>query len=368
MTIHRRQMLAGAVAAPAVLSLSRHASAQAPAVFAPRSDAWRNYELVSRIEIAKVDGLTRAWLPLPSVDDPAWFKSGETRWTGNARSARIVRDPVYGAQMLMAEWEANVSTPTLEATSTFSTRDRFVDLSKPSVAVKPLGDAERALALKATALLPTDGIVKLSAAEATKGKTADLDKARAIYDWIVVSAHRNPKTRGCGVGDIASMLKTGDLGGKCADLNALFVGMCRASGIPARDIYGLRVAPSRFGYNSLGAGSEVVTRAQHCRAEAWIAGYGWVPADPADVRKVILEEPPANLDMNDPKVRAARSALFGSCEGNWLAYNTAHDVVLPAAQQPALGFFMYPQAESGKIVYDSLDPDAFKYRLTARAA
>ena len=30
------------------------------------------------------------------------------------------------------------------------------------------------------------------------------------------------------------------------------------------------------------------------------------PADPADVRKVILEEPPGNLKVNDPKVEAAR--------------------------------------------------------------
>ena len=37
---------------------------------------------------------------------------------------------------------------------------------------------------------------------------------------------------GCGIGDIASMLKTGDLGGKCADLNALYVGLARAVGLP----------------------------------------------------------------------------------------------------------------------------------------
>jgi len=32
------------------------------------------------------------------------------------------------------------------------------------------------------------------------------------------------------------------------------------------------------------------------------------PVDPADVRKVVLEEPPANLAMADPKVVAARRA------------------------------------------------------------
>ena len=51
--------------------------------------------------------------------------------------------------------------------------------------------------------------------------------------------------RGCGVGDIRAMLETGNLGGKCADLNALFVGLARAAGIPARDVYGVRVADVR---------------------------------------------------------------------------------------------------------------------------
>lgn len=64
---------------------------------------------------------------------------------------------------------------------------------------------------------------------------------------------------------IKAMLETGDLTGKCADLNALFVGLARASGRPARDVYGIRVADSRFGYKSLGKSGEI-TRAQHCRA------------------------------------------------------------------------------------------------------
>ena len=63
------------------------------------------------------------------------------------------------------------------------------------------------------------------------------------------------------------MLETGNLSGKCADLNALYVAMARSVGLPARDVYGVRVAKSAFGYRSLGAGTENVTRAQHCRAQ-----------------------------------------------------------------------------------------------------
>jgi transglutaminase-like putative cysteine protease len=102
------------------------------------------------------------------------------------------------------------------------------------------------------------------------------------------------------------------------------------------------------------------------RALSFLTGFGWVPVDPADVRKVVLEEPPGNLALTDQKVAAARRALLGSWEGNWLAYNVAHDLVLPGAKGPKLGFLMYPQAETVSGRLDCLDPDTFRYTITAR--
>jgi transglutaminase-like putative cysteine protease len=125
------------------------------------------------------------------------------------------------------------------------------------------------------------------------------------------------------------------------------------------------VAPSKFGYKSLGVGSDIVTKAQHCRAEVYLTGIGWIPVDPADVRKVVLEEPPGNLVLDDAKVAAARTALLGAWEGNWVAYNQAHDIALPGAKGPKLGFLMYPQAETAAAPLDCLDPDTFKYTIKA---
>ena len=100
---------------------------------------------------------------------------------------------------------------------------------------------------------------------------------------MVANAYREPKVRGCGEGDIKTMLETGNLGGKCADLNALFVGLCRSVGLPARDVYGIRLAPSAFGYRELGANPTSLKGAQHCRAEAYLQARGWTAMDPADV-------------------------------------------------------------------------------------
>jgi len=147
-------------------------------------------------------------------------------------------------------------------------------------------------------------------------------------------------------GDIRFMLETRDLGGKRADLNALYVGLARAMGLPARDVYGIRLAKSELGYKSLGPSTSNVTKAQHCRAEVYLTGYGWTPVDPADVRKVVLEEPPGNLSLDQELVKKARAQLFGSWEMNWMAYNFGHDVALPGSGGPPVGFFMYPQAET----------------------
>jgi transglutaminase-like putative cysteine protease len=220
--------------------------------------------------------------------------------------------------------------------------------------------------LRPTKLLPTDGIVKSTATEITTGANTDIEKARAIYDWIVDHTFRDPKTRGCGVGDIRFMLESGDLGGKCADLNALFVGLARAAGLPARDVYGIRVAKSELGFKSLGVSSANVTKGQHCRAEVYLRSVGWFPVDPADVRKVALEEPPGNLPFTDELVKKTRERLFGSWEMNWMAYNFAHDVELPGASGKPIGFFMYPQAETRQGKLDPLTPEAFKYEITSK--
>jgi hypothetical protein len=51
---------------------------------------------------------------------------------------------------------------------------------------------------------------------------------------------------------------------------------------------------------------------------------------------------------------------------NWSAYNVAHDIDLPGAKGPKLQFLMYPKAETAAGRLDCLDPDTFRYTITAR--
>lgn len=328
------------------------------------SEGWRTFEVTTRVEVRKPSGTTRIWVPAALTRETPFQKTLSNRFQSEGRAVQTVASPADGLALIVAEFPAGV-TPVLTVTSRVATRNWAVSLSAPG---KPpsTGRKELNYCLRATRYIPTDGIVQETAAGITRRARTDLDKARAIYEWIVENTYRNPTTRGCGRGDIRFMLESRDLGGKCADLNALYVGLARAAGLPARDVYGIRVAPSETGYKSLGASSETVTKAQHCRAEVYLESCGWVPVDPADVRKVMLEEPPGHRLLTDPLVEKARARLFGSWEMNWMAYNFSHDVVLPGAHGPAIAFLMYPQAETGEGRLDSLDPETFQYEIRAR--
>ena len=354
----RRDFLKCSGAAAAVTTLPWHG--------AHAAEAWRTFEVVTRVEVLNPGGRTLAWVPLPLAEHTDWFRDLSSRWSGNAAEAGVERDKKYGARVLVAEWRPGQSNPVIEVTNRFVTRDRAVDLrAAPDPALK-LTASERAFHTAPTELIPTDGIVRETALQATRGARTDVEKARAVYEWVVDNTFRDPKTRGCGWGDVKSMLESGNLGGKCGDLNAMFVGLARAAGVPARDVYGVRVAPSKHGYKSLGAGSPNISKAQHCRAEFFAEDYGWVPVDPADVGKVAREETGDRVAVDHPIVQPVGAKLFGSWEGNWIAFNTAHDVALPQAATPGtLPFFMYPQAETAKGRRDSLEPDAFRYTISA---
>ena len=359
--MNRRDFLRSAGAVSATLALPK--TGRLFAVNEP-AGGWRTFEVTTQVEVLKPSGTTLVWLPAALDRATPFQKTLADRFDAGGGTAQIVRRDADALGIVAARFPAGVK-PVLTLISRVATKNFAVDLSAPSKMPRP-DRAELAHFLRPTKLVPTDGIVKATATRITGGAGTDVEKARAIYDWIVENTFRDPKTHGCGVGDVRSMLESGTLGGKCADLNALYVGLARAAGLPARDVYGIRVARSELGYKSLGPSSENVTKAQHCRAEVYLGGFGWVPVDPADVRKVVLEEPPGNRPLADEMVKQTRARLFGSWEMNWMAYNFANDVVLPGSKGAPLAFFVYPQAETADGRLDCLDPDNFRYEIASK--
>lgn len=367
----RRQFVKNSALALAGYALHARVGAQtaAPAAplerrFSPVPGAWRTFEVTTRVDIVKPQGGTRVWLPVPSVNSD-WQQSLESSYTCNG-TARMEDDDHYGAKMVYVEFAENQVQPFVELTSRVQTRNRAQNWQQKTTATESAADLQ--YWTQATSLLPIDGIVRTTAQAAIQGAKTDVEKAQRLYDWVVSNTYREPTVRGCGEGDIKTMLETRNLGGKCADLNALFVGLCRAVGLPARDVYGLRLAPSAFGYRELGGNNMTSLKgAQHCRAEVYLKGYGWVGMDPADVAKVMRQETTEWIKTSqNPLIVPVNKALFGGWEGNWMAYNMAHDVNLPHAKGARLGFFMYPAGENAGGRLDSYAPDEFKYQISAR--
>ncbi len=344
--MNRRHFLSLSLSSAAALTVPRTAWAS----------GWRTFELSYDVELIDLKDPADLWLPLPQ--ELGNFQRIESPiFSSNADQSEIYRDPRDGTSLFHARWNKAGNARTASGTMRVSTQARKVALHETRTPLPP----EISTYIQPSPSMPTDGIVATRAHEITQGAHSQLQRAQAIYQWIVDNTFRDPKVKGCGRGDIRYMLESGDLGGKCADLNSLFVGLARASGLPAREVYGIRVADSAQ-FNSLGKSGDI-SKAQHCRAEFYLSGTGWVPVDPADVRKAVLEE---KLPLNDPRIVALREHLFGSWEMNWVGFNRARDFMPQPPTREPFKFFMYPHAETANDATDDLDPTSFRYRITSR--
>ncbi|MBI5418909.1 MAG: transglutaminase domain-containing protein [Deltaproteobacteria bacterium] len=281
-------------------------------------------------------GRVKLWIPYPMSDENQDVSGVEIG--GNYSAAGIYREGKFGNAILFAEWNA----PGGERTLTYMFR-----VSRRQVATKrfpekelPFSKEEFEKYLSPTSLGSTGGAAREYAEKITAGKTTALAKARAIYDWIVENMHRDPDVKGCGLGEVDMLLRKP--GGKCADIHSVFVTLARAAGVPAREVFGIRLPKGKEGD---------MTKAQHCWAEFYLPGSGWVVVDPADVRKAILEKK-ISLEEAAP----LREHFFGAVDENRIAFGTGRDLRLnpPQAGEP-LNYFMYPYAEAdGKPLNEDL--------------
>ena len=73
MSLDRREVLLGAAATLCLPVLSRSARAEtAAAIFAPKPGAWRTFEITTQVDIAKPDGRTQVWVPVPGFTAADW--------------------------------------------------------------------------------------------------------------------------------------------------------------------------------------------------------------------------------------------------------------------------------------------------------
>jgi len=293
----------------------------------------------------------RLWLPYP-VSDAAQSITDITV-SGDYSSSAVYTDKIFQTPMLFAKW--NRSTTNRNLTLSFQAVRN--EISRPAF---PQTEAawnrtDHALYLRPTQRAPLNTDLQQLARKITKDHASVLEKARAIYDWTVENTYRNPATRGCGSGDVCALLK--DPGGKCADISSIFIALCRASGVPAREVLGIRM-----GKNPV----QDITTGQHCWAEFFLPGTGWISVDPADVRKKMLVD---NLQIDDPATAACREYFFGGIDAYRIKLSHGRDLLPnPEPAGGAINYLMYPFAQAGDQTLDWLDPENFTYAITFTTA
>ncbi len=307
------------------------------------------------------------WNPLPL--DINYQKVKFLKFNGNYDNSNINTNNPYDAKILYAKWNKSNTKKTLHLEMEIETTYRSVSLKviqKASEANLPL-PKDVSQFLETTAHIPTTGRVKEIADRLIKSETDAFSKVQALYDWVTETTFRDPKVKGCGLGDVNQMLKNGYFGGKCTDISSLFVALLRAANIPAREVFGIRLGSSDFS-KALGTSDENgfanISSWQHCKVEYFIAGAGWIPSDPADITKLEFVE---DLKYSDKRVQELKAKFLHSWEMNWMGFNWGRDFVLyPQPEQFPINMLGYPYGESDGNVLNYYSPKDFSYKITSK--
>ncbi|MDM8538188.1 transglutaminase domain-containing protein [Desulfobacterales bacterium HSG17] len=291
--------------------------------------------------------IAELWIPYPVSNQYQTIDNISIQ--GNMSSSGVYTDNTFETPILYARWDTEIEKRTL--TFVFNVMRKEVIRRDFPAAETTWDPKDYTRYLSETSLGPIDGEIKALADTIVKGQDTILGKARAIYDWTCENTYRNPDVRGCGVGDVYRLLK--DPGGKCADISSIFVALARAAGVPSREIFGIRQGKKAV---------QDISKWQHCWAEFYLPGYGWVPVDPADVRKLMFKE---GLEFSNAKTDAYKEYYWGAIDPYRLKLSNGRDLVLnPTQKGEPVNFLMYPYAQVGEEILDWLDPDSFTYTFT----
>jgi transglutaminase-like putative cysteine protease len=118
-------------------------------------------------------------------------------------------------------------------------------------------------------------IVELSQELSAETETV-CESVRAFYDYVgdtLVYSYNGA--------DWGAQAALGPMGADCTEYASLLTALCRASGVPARYLEGLRVLDAESGEDD---------RIEHAWVEVYLPGSGWMPADPTLGRSSLSRE------------------------------------------------------------------------------
>ena len=290
----------------------------------------------------------RLWIPYPMSDENQEIT--DVVVNGNPTSWGVYKEGAFGNAALYAEWKDTKGPRTLTYSFKVLRKERLTKDTPTSEL--PFSKTEFRKELAATRLADLKGPEKELAEKITAGKKTNREKASAIYNWTVETMFRDPATKGCGIGDVDTLVRT--LGGKCGDIHSVYTALARVSGVPTREMWG-NPDPFRQGrghdQGTTLLGGVVLTRVR--------LGRGRPRRRP--------EGDPGKEDH--PRTgQTAQGIYFGGVDKSRIAIGTGRDLVLnpPQSGEP-LNYFMYPYAEAdGKPLNEDLFGFNLGYEITFR--
>ena len=262
----------------------------------------------------------RVWIPLPAETEEQQIH--DLKIVSPVRYEQRVED-VYGNRYVYIDLEPGSYAWPLSVTLGFEVtrKENRVDLQVRAAAPETVAHAaeDHEKFLRPNRLVPLDGLIGELSREHTSGAESDLDKARRIYDYVVRTMSYDKSGEGWGRGDalFACDVKKGN----CTDFHALFIGMMRAAGIPARFEIGFPL-PTDKRRGDIGG--------YHCWAQFYIEGVGWVPVDASEAWKDA----------------SRKDYFFGAHDQHRVHFTTGRDLSLDDDRRgDPLNYFIYPWAE-----------------------
>ena len=282
----------------------------------------RTFEFVyvTRIAARPAEGnMLRLWVPLP-VSDP--YQKISLLHIESPVAYKLHRDPEYGNRYAYLAFNSGQVSFPFEVRMRFQTErhEHRVNLrAARSVRAGAELQADLRRFLEPDRLVPTDGVIAALAEQETRGLNQSLDKARAVYDFVVSTMRYDKSGEGWGRGD--AIYACNARKGNCTDFHSLFIGMLRASGIPARFEIGFPLPPDQ---------TEGEIPGYHCWAEFFLDGFGWVPVDVSEA-------------WRHPK---KREYFFGANDEHRVLFSRGRDIRFnPEQAGEPVNFFVYPYAE-----------------------
>jgi transglutaminase-like putative cysteine protease len=269
------------------------------------------------------------WIPLPSTD--AWQTITDLKIESPV-AYQIKKENQFGNRMAYSDVKPHRAQSAFDITVRFAAvrREHRVDLVAAETASNaPLAkDASVSRFLQPDRLVPINGVIGDLSKEHTDGATTPLDKARAIYEYVVATMKYDKSGTGWGHGD--AIWACTSKRGNCTDFHSLFDGMARAAGIPARFEVGFPLPEDK---------TQADIPGYHCWTEFYLNGVGWVPIDASEAWKH-----PAKHDY-----------FFGANDVNRIQFSIGRDIRLnPPQSGDPLNYFVYPYAELNGKPFDQL--------------